>query len=171
MSGRTPHSLSGGNLAPETSRMEGQSSTISPAPILCPEKPPGALPPSHELCSCPAAHPSASISPGGRQWSRGPRAQFLPSRATVLHLRLPIDQRCSTAPWAGRHGGAHGCSRCLAASLHVVPQHSCVSGCSAGQPDFMAAGTDRGWGLGELVGHGRVGCSMGWDKPLCWEKG
>lgn len=59
----------------------------------------------------------------------------------------------------------------LAASLHVVPQHSCVSGCSAGQPDFMAAGTDRGWGLGELVGHGRVGCSMGWDKPLCWEKG
>lgn len=23
-----------------------------------------------------------------------------PSRATVLHLRLPTDQRCSTAPWA-----------------------------------------------------------------------
>lgn len=30
-------------------------------------------------------------------------ALFLPSRATVLHLRLTTDQRCSTAPWAGRH--------------------------------------------------------------------
>lgn len=25
---------------------------------------------------------------------------YPPSRATVLHLRLPTDQRCSTAPWA-----------------------------------------------------------------------
>lgn len=30
--------------------------------------------------------------------------QLLPSRATVLHLRLPTDQRCSTAPQAGGHG-------------------------------------------------------------------
>ena len=44
---------------------------------------------------------------------RGPQgAQFLPSRATVLHLRLPIDQRCSTAPWAGRHGGAYSYPHC-----------------------------------------------------------
>lgn len=32
--------------------------------------------------------------------------QLLPSRATVLHLRLPTDQRCSTAPQAGGQGCA-----------------------------------------------------------------
>lgn len=32
--------------------------------------------------------------------------QLLPSRATVLHLRLPTDQRCSTAPQAGGQGAA-----------------------------------------------------------------
>lgn len=73
---------------------------------------------SHKLCSrLTAQFPcSAGISAPSRRQSggwRGPRAQFLPSRATVLHLRLPIDQRCSTAPWAGRHGGAPSCSRCV----------------------------------------------------------
>lgn len=42
--------------------------------------------------------------------------KLLPSRATVLHLRLPTDQRCSTAPQAGRQGallGARSCCRGL----------------------------------------------------------
>ena len=37
--------------------------------------------------------------------------QLLPSRATVLHLRLPTDQRCSTAPQAGRQDAMPLCTR------------------------------------------------------------
>lgn len=43
--------------------------------------------------------------------------QLLPSRATVLHLRLPTDQRCSTAPQAGRQGAAQS-RELLAAGFH-----------------------------------------------------
>lgn len=44
--------------------------------------------------------------------------QLLPSRATVLHLRLPTDQRCSTAPQAGRQDATPLCTRGRRQGVH-----------------------------------------------------
>lgn len=79
-------------------------------------------------CVLPSPRPDSHNSPLGSLAAE----QLLPSRATVLHLRLPTDQRCSTAPQAGRHALLLHCGLPLGSAL-------CGRRAFRGHPDFSGS--------------------------------
>lgn len=84
--------------------------------------------------------------------------QLLPSRATVLHLRLPTDQRCSTAPQAGRQGAAQS-RELLAAGFHPRQEMGCQRGRSPILPKTAVTVPTVS------PSHAQFGFPALWDQP------